>query len=100
MAAYTAGVPFDDLQVADFTGQMSGTGVTFRREDFGPWPREARDKAVVLLPYLQHSRTFDLRTEYQRWRAWLIPCWETRFIFLDDYWDLHVQLPRERATTN
>ncbi|KAF2201054.1 RNA binding protein [Delitschia confertaspora ATCC 74209] len=33
-------------------------------------PREARDKAVVLPPYLQHSRTFDLRTEYQRWQAY------------------------------
>ncbi|KAF2403034.1 hypothetical protein EJ06DRAFT_317715 [Trichodelitschia bisporula] len=32
-------------------------------------PREARDKAVVLPPYLQHSRTFDLRTEYQHWQA-------------------------------
>ncbi|KAI9658702.1 MAG: hypothetical protein M1821_002262 [Bathelium mastoideum] len=32
-------------------------------------PREARDKAVVLPPYLQHSRTYDLRTEYQRWQA-------------------------------
>ena len=31
-------------------------------------PREARDKAVVLPPYLQHSRCFDLRTEYQRWQ--------------------------------
>ena len=31
-------------------------------------PREARDKAVVLPAYLQHSRTFDLRTEYQRWQ--------------------------------
>lgn len=31
-------------------------------------PREARDKAVVLPPYLQHSRLFDLRTEYQRWQ--------------------------------
>ncbi|KAH8662720.1 hypothetical protein BGZ61DRAFT_368202 [Ilyonectria robusta] len=31
-------------------------------------PREARDKAVVLPPYLQYSRTFDLRTEYQRWQ--------------------------------
>ncbi|CAN8095363.1 unnamed protein product [Discula destructiva] len=31
-------------------------------------PREARDKAVVLPPYLQHSRTFDLRTEYMRWQ--------------------------------
>ncbi|KAK0635267.1 ribonuclease H-like domain-containing protein [Bombardia bombarda] len=31
-------------------------------------PREARDKAVVLPPYLQHSRTFDLRSEYQRWQ--------------------------------
>ncbi|MCJ1316073.1 hypothetical protein MMC15_001393 [Xylographa vitiligo] len=33
-------------------------------------PREARDKAVVLPPYLQHSRTFDLRTEYQRWQQY------------------------------
>ncbi|KAF8446743.1 hypothetical protein BGX38DRAFT_1193014 [Terfezia claveryi] len=32
-------------------------------------PREARDKAVVLPPYLQHSRTFDLRTEYSRWQS-------------------------------
>lgn len=32
-------------------------------------PREARDKAVVLPLYLQHSKTFDLRTEYQRWQA-------------------------------
>jgi len=32
-------------------------------------PREARDKAVVLPPYLQHSRTFDLRSEYQRWQS-------------------------------
>ena len=31
-------------------------------------PREARDKAVVLPPYMQHSRTFDLRQEYQRWQ--------------------------------
>ena len=31
-------------------------------------PREARDKAVVLPAYLQHSRTFDLRTEYGRWQ--------------------------------
>ncbi|KAK9372422.1 uncharacterized protein V1513DRAFT_384847 [Lipomyces chichibuensis] len=32
-------------------------------------PREARDKAVILPPYLQHSRCFDLRTEYTRWQA-------------------------------
>lgn len=32
-------------------------------------PREARDKSVVLPAYLQHSRTFDLRTEYQRWQC-------------------------------
>lgn len=31
-------------------------------------PREARDKGLALPPYLQHSRTFDLRTEYQRWQ--------------------------------
>lgn len=33
-------------------------------------PREARDKSVVLPMYLQHSITFDLRTEYQRWQAY------------------------------
>ncbi|KKY23193.1 putative rna binding protein [Phaeomoniella chlamydospora] len=32
-------------------------------------PREARDKAVVLPPYLQHSRTFDLRSEYAKWQS-------------------------------
>ncbi|GAO52321.1 hypothetical protein SAICODRAFT_78427 [Saitoella complicata NRRL Y-17804] len=32
-------------------------------------PREARDKAVALPPYLQHSRVYDLRTEYTRWQA-------------------------------
>lgn len=31
-------------------------------------PREARDKSVVLPAYLQHSRTFDLRTEYSNWQ--------------------------------
>ena len=31
-------------------------------------PREARDKAVVLPAYLQHSRTFDLRSEYAHWQ--------------------------------
>lgn len=31
--------------------------------------REARDKSVVLPPYLQHSRTFELRTEYSKWQA-------------------------------
>ncbi|KAK3997602.1 hypothetical protein QBC44DRAFT_69755 [Cladorrhinum sp. PSN332] len=30
--------------------------------------REARDKSVVLPPYLQHSRTFELRTEYTKWQ--------------------------------
>ncbi|KAK9471951.1 uncharacterized protein V1510DRAFT_396086 [Dipodascopsis tothii] len=32
-------------------------------------PREARDKGVILPPYLQHSRSFDLRTEYSRWQT-------------------------------
>ncbi|KAI5968716.1 NRP1 [Candida margitis] len=30
-------------------------------------PREARDKGVVLPPYLQHPRLFDLPTEYSKW---------------------------------
>lgn len=33
-------------------------------------PREARDKSVVLPMYLQHSITFDLRSEYQRWQSY------------------------------
>lgn len=32
-------------------------------------PREARDKAVVLPPYLQHPRLFDLQNEYCKWQA-------------------------------
>lgn len=32
-------------------------------------PREARDKAVVLPPYLQHPRVFDLQNEYSKWQA-------------------------------
>lgn len=31
-------------------------------------PREARDKAVVLPPYLQHPRVFDLTNEYSKWQ--------------------------------
>lgn len=30
--------------------------------------REARDKSVVLPPYIQHSRCFDLRSEYVKWQ--------------------------------
>ncbi|ODQ81712.1 hypothetical protein BABINDRAFT_159964 [Babjeviella inositovora NRRL Y-12698] len=32
-------------------------------------PREARDKAVVLPPYLQHARAYDLQKEYAKWQA-------------------------------
>lgn len=32
-------------------------------------PREARDKSVVLPPYLQHPRLFDLQNEYCKWQA-------------------------------
>ncbi|EGV64071.1 hypothetical protein CANTEDRAFT_122140 [Yamadazyma tenuis ATCC 10573] len=32
-------------------------------------PREARDKAVVLPPYLQHPRAFDLQNEYCKWQT-------------------------------
>ncbi|KAK6456062.1 uncharacterized protein RJT20DRAFT_117995 [Scheffersomyces xylosifermentans] len=32
-------------------------------------PREARDKAVVLPPYLQHPRVFDLSVEYSKWQT-------------------------------
>jgi len=31
-------------------------------------PREARDKAVALPPYLQHPKCFELRGEYARWQ--------------------------------
>ena len=33
-------------------------------------PREARDKAVALPAYLQHSRCYELRTEYCRWQTY------------------------------
>ncbi|RLV93979.1 hypothetical protein JA1_002119 [Spathaspora sp. JA1] len=32
-------------------------------------PREARDKGVVLPPYLQHPRVFDLPNEYSKWQT-------------------------------
>ncbi|KAI5963571.1 NRP1 [Candida pseudojiufengensis] len=32
-------------------------------------PREARDKGVVLPPYLQHPKLFDLCAEYSKWHA-------------------------------
>ena len=32
-------------------------------------PREARDKTVVLPPYLQHARVFDIKDEYAKWQA-------------------------------
>lgn len=32
-------------------------------------PREARDKSVVLPPYLQHAKLFDLKQEYSKWQA-------------------------------
>lgn len=32
-------------------------------------PREARDKGVVLPPYLQHPRIFDLQNEYCKWQT-------------------------------
>lgn len=56
------------------TEHLNSTNLDFVFVTLDAWdlrvqlPREARDKAVVLPPYLQHSRTFDLRTEYQRWQ--------------------------------
>ncbi|TAQ83857.1 hypothetical protein B7494_g7818 [Chlorociboria aeruginascens] len=56
------------------TEHLTQPGLDFSFVTLDSWdlrvqlPREARDKAVVLPPYLQHSRTFDLRTEYQRWQ--------------------------------
>ncbi|KAI3402811.2 hypothetical protein KGF56_004485 [Candida oxycetoniae] len=32
-------------------------------------PREARDKGVVLPPYLQHPKLFDLTVEYSKWQT-------------------------------
>ena len=32
-------------------------------------PREARDKSVVLPPYLQHPRIFDTQNEYSKWQT-------------------------------
>ncbi|ODQ63183.1 hypothetical protein NADFUDRAFT_15008, partial [Nadsonia fulvescens var. elongata DSM 6958] len=51
-------------------------GIEFTFVVYNSWdlrvqlPREARDKAVILPPYLQHARVFDLRTEYYRWQAY------------------------------
>jgi hypothetical protein len=45
--------------------------VTFENWDLRvQLPREARDKAVVLPAYLQHSRLFDLKVEYQHWQVY------------------------------
>lgn len=33
------------------------------------FPREARDRGVVLPPYLQHPRVFDLQNEYSKWQV-------------------------------
>ena len=61
---------FDAFAAEHLTGQnLDFSFVTLDSWDLRvQLPREARDKAVVLPPYLQHSRTFDLRTEYQRWQ--------------------------------
>ncbi|CRJ86729.1 hypothetical protein BN1723_000176, partial [Verticillium longisporum] len=70
--AHSAG-PFDS-RAAEAAFQSASNGLDFVFVTLDAWdlrvqlPREARDKAVVLPPYLQHSRTFDLRTEYQRWQ--------------------------------
>ncbi|KAH3674809.1 hypothetical protein WICMUC_003012 [Wickerhamomyces mucosus] len=32
-------------------------------------PREAKDKNIVLPPYLQHSKSFFLRNEYSKWQS-------------------------------
>lgn len=60
---------FDAFASEHLTSQnLDFVFVTFEAWDLRvQLPREARDKSVVLPPYLQHSRTFDLRTEYQRW---------------------------------
>lgn len=45
--------------------------VTFENWDLRvQLPREARDKSVVLPAYLQHSRLFDLKVEYQHWQVY------------------------------
>jgi len=61
---------FDTFAQEHLTGQnLDFTFVTLDSWDLRvQLPREARDKAVVLPPYLQHSKTFDLRIEYQRWQ--------------------------------
>nr|POE87320.1 putative rna-binding protein c17h9.04c [Quercus suber] len=53
----------------------SGDPPTFAFVTLTPWdlrvqlPREARDKNVVLAPYLQHPVLFGLRTEYQTFQS-------------------------------
>ncbi|CCH41337.1 putative RNA-binding protein [Wickerhamomyces ciferrii] len=50
--------------------QLDFTFVTLNAWDLRvQLPREARDKNVVLPPYLQHSRCFDLKQEYAKWQT-------------------------------
>lgn len=44
--------------------------VSFNAWDFRVHlPREAHDKGIMLPTYLEHPKTFDLRTEYGKWNA-------------------------------
>lgn len=55
--------------------KITSKGLDFTFVTLNAWdlrvqlPREARDKSVVLPPYLQHSRCFDLKQEYSKWQA-------------------------------
>ena len=61
-------------RIDEFVRDKIPANLEFAFVTFDAWdlrvqlPREARDKAVVLPAYLQHSRTFDLRTEYSFWQ--------------------------------
>ena len=56
--------------------QILGSSKTFTFVALDAWdlrvqiPREARDKAVALPPYLQHPKCFELRVEYSRWQQY------------------------------
>ncbi|KAF2673913.1 hypothetical protein BT63DRAFT_467497 [Microthyrium microscopicum] len=60
-----------DQFVSEKLGNSEFVFVTFENWDLRvQLPREARDKAVVLPAYLQHSRLFDLKIEYTHWQVY------------------------------
>lgn len=58
------------IQTFLISQQMDFSIVSFNAWDIRVHlPREAHDKNILLPSYLQHPKTFDLRTEYNKWSA-------------------------------